>query len=74
MKQDLAPDDFARRRLHQPHNRQRGDAFAAARLADNAQRFAFFNGKRNVIDCFDNTVFGVKIGFQPFDFNKLLQI
>ena len=31
-------------------------------------------GCTRVIDCFDNTVFGVKIGFQPFDFNKLLQI
>ena len=45
-----AADDPARRIRHQPHDRQRGDALAAAGLADDRQRLAAANAERNVVD------------------------
>ena len=40
LEQDLAAGDAAGRLRHQAHDRQRGDALAAARLADDAERAA----------------------------------
>ena len=45
-----AADDPARRIRHQPHDRQRGHALAAAGLADDGQRLAAANAERDVVD------------------------
>ena len=45
-----AADDPARRIGHQPHDRQRGHALAAAGFADDRERLAAANHERNVVD------------------------
>ena len=45
-----AADDPARRIGHQPHDRQRGHALAAAGLADDRQRLAAADAERDVVD------------------------
>ncbi len=73
MEQNLAADNFARRGLHQPHDGQRSDAFAAARFAHDAQRLSFFDGKGDVVDSLDDTVFGVEIGLKVFNLYQFFQ-
>ena len=47
---DLAADNFPRRRRDQPHDRQRSDALAAAGLADQPKSLALVDLEANAVD------------------------
>ena len=64
---DCAADDAAGRRLDQPQDRQRGDALAAAGFADDAQRLAGAQRKRDAVDRAHDAVAGEEIGLQIVD-------
>ena len=53
---DLAADDAPRALLEELHHRQRGDALAAARFADQAHGLAFRDGERDAVDGTDFAV------------------
>ena len=50
-------DHLAARRLIEPQNRASDGRFAAAGLANQTQRLAAADGKRNVVDCLEGIVF-----------------
>jgi hypothetical protein len=60
VEQNFAALDPAGRVRDQPQHRQRGDAFAGPRFADDRQRFAGIDVERHVIDRGDGAAFGVK--------------
>jgi hypothetical protein len=61
---DAARDDAARRR-DEPHDRERGDRLAAARLADQRQRFAAVHRETDVVHCAHRAVGDREHGAQP---------
>ena len=65
---DTARDNTPWRIRHQPQNRQRRHAFAAARFTDNGQLFAGLERKRNIVHRFDHTLPDEEIGFEPLYF------
>src|SRR5207237_4388061 len=50
VQEDLAADDAPGRARHKPHDRERGHALAAARLADDAERLAAVEVEREAVD------------------------
>src|SRR4029077_9175550 len=58
---NLARGDVARRLADQPHDAERGDAFAAAGFADHAERFARVDVKAYAIDGADHTPIGQEV-------------
>src|SRR5262249_38959226 len=65
--QDLSIDDLAWRRFDQPHDRHSGDAFAAAALADQAQRLVALERQTHTVDSLDDTTFKEEIGLEVVD-------
>ena len=57
----LAADDPAGRLRNQPHQRQRADALAATRLADQAERLALVQRERDAVDGLDHPVLGEEL-------------
>ena len=55
---------------HQAQDRQRGDALAAARLADDAQRLAGVHRERHAVDRAHHAVAGVEGGLQVLDLEQ----
>ncbi len=66
-------EDTRRRCRQQAHHRERGDALAAPRFADNAQRFAGIDAETHAIDGQDDTLVGVEVDLQPFDVEQALR-
>src|SRR5262249_42911797 len=69
-KPDLAGHNPARG-LNEPHDRQRGDALAAARLADDAQRLTLPQGDIDAVDGLDRAFLGREMRAQVFDFEDI---
>ena len=65
--QDPAADDPAGRLRHELENRQRRDALAAARLADDRERLAGIDLERHAIHRADHRRVGVEIGLQVLE-------
>ena len=64
LEEDLAGDDLARRAGDQAHDREPGHALAAARLADDAERFARHDVERDIVDRLDDAVLGLELGLE----------
>src|SRR5262249_40677864 len=64
---DRAGDDEAGWIGHEPHERERGDALAAARLADDRQRLAGPERKVDAVDRLHGAAAGAERGLQPLD-------
>ncbi len=62
-----AAGDFARRLRDQAENGEAGDAFAGAAFADDAERFAGLDFKRNAIDRANDAVVGVEFDAEVVD-------
>ena len=56
---------------NQTNDRKIGDRLSGARLADDAQRLAALQLKRDAIDGLDRAVFSVEVGAQVPDFEKI---
>ena len=54
----------------QPHHRQRGDRFAAARFAEQREGFAAFYGERQTVDRAHDRPAGIDPGAQILDFQQ----
>ena len=67
----FARDDFSGRIGNETDDREVSDGFAGARFADDAERFAAFELKRDVIDGFNNPVFGFEVSPEVFNFEKI---
>src|SRR5438067_8959997 len=65
LEQHLAAGDAAGRLRHEAHDRERGDALAAARLADDAERAAALEAKVDAVDRAHLTLLTVERGAQP---------
>src|SRR5207247_6452162 len=65
LEQHLAARDAPRRLRHQAHDRERGDALAAARLADEAERAPALEAKVDAVDCAHLTLLAMERGAQP---------
>ena len=70
VKDDAAALVPAGGRIHQTHDRQAGDAFAAAGFTHNAQCLSLVQGKGDAVHRLGNTGIGVEIGFQVFYFQQ----
>ena len=70
VKDDAAALVPAGGRVHQTHDRQAGDAFAAAGFTHNAQCLSLVQGKGDAVHRLGNTGIGVEIGFQVFYFQQ----
>ena len=56
-------------RRQQPHDRERRDALARAALADDAERAALLDAKRDIVDRLHDAFFGVEVGAEIVDFD-----
>ena len=68
---DFAARVFGGRARDQAGEREGGDAFPAAALADDRQRVAFLHRKRNIFDGLDGAVFGAEPDGEVVDFEKV---
>ena len=66
------PRDAARRRGHQPQDRQRGHALAAARFADHAERLPAAHGERHAVDRTHHARQRVEVRAQVVDLEQRL--
>ena len=71
---DLPLDDLARRRLDEAHDRVRGDALAAAGLADQAQRCAALDPEVHPVDGPDDAVHHVEVRAQAAHLQEHVRI
>ena len=72
---DRAADDAAGRVGHQPHDRQRADALAAAGFADDRQRLAAIDMKGDVVDRPEQSGVGEKHRLQVLDVeNRIVRL
>jgi hypothetical protein len=67
---DAAAGDAPGRRRHQPHDRQRGDRLAAARLADDAERRAARHRERDAVDRAHRAPIGAELRDQVTDLQQ----
>ncbi|MNI33957.1 hypothetical protein D3C73_879280 [compost metagenome] len=65
------PADPLRQQLH---DRQRGDAFAAAGFADDAQRLPFAHGQADAVNRTDGSRGRCEFGAQPGDFKQFCHL
>ncbi len=68
---NFAGDDLSRRIGNEPNDRKIGDGLSRTRLADDAQRFAALELKRNAVDGFDDAVFGFEVSAKVFNLEKI---
>ena len=59
-------------RLDEAHGRQRGDALAAAGLADDAERLAVLDLEADPVDGLDHPVLGEEVGLEPLDLEEIV--
>ena len=69
VEQDLAGDG-ASRPLDEAHHRQRGDALAAARFADHAERLAVPDLEADAVDGLDRAVLGEEVRLEALDLER----
>ena len=67
---DRAAGDAAGRRRHQPHDRERRDALAAARFADDGERAARLDREAHAVDRRELARVGDEVGAQVADFEQ----
>ena len=72
VEQDRAGDDLAGRVGHEPGDRQRRDALAAAGLADQPERLAVADVEADVVDRLDDAVRREEVGRQAPDLEQVL--
>ncbi len=60
----LSTHNLSRRIRYEPHDRKGCDALPAATLADDPQGLTFAHGETYIINCPNNAILGVKIGFK----------
>ena len=70
LEQNLAGGYPARRVRDEPHDGKGSDTLAAARLADDTERFSLVHPQVDPVDCRRNAFVGEKMGFQPLDFQQ----
>ena len=58
------------RYANQPHDREGGYAFAAARFAHQAEHFTRHNVKIHTIHRLDDTIFSIEVGLKVFNFQQ----
>src|SRR5207253_11251417 len=67
---DRALDDTAGGRRNQAHDRQRRDALAGARLANNPERLALVDVEIDPVDGADDALVREEVRFQPLDLEQ----
>ena len=67
---DAALRNFSGQARQQPHDRQRGDGLARARLADDGDHFAAVDREADAFDRADDAARGVKLGVQILDLQQ----
>ena len=72
VEQDRARDDPARRIRHEPRDRERRDALAAAGFADEAERLAVADVEADVVDRLDDAVGREEVGRQVADLEQVV--
>ena len=64
----VAAGDLAGRGGDQAHKRERGDALARAAFADDAERFATLEVKRDIVDSVDDAILRLELDLQVTNF------
>src|SRR5262249_25477386 len=67
---DLALHDAAGRLRDEPHDAERGDRLAGARLADDAERLALVDVEADAVDGAHHALIGEEVRLESFDFEE----